>query len=83
MYPDGPTEQQAVFQGFEESTITRMELSARIAAMEWVKEEGIGRKYNRVQIFSDSRYVVDGQSSAPFWQKAKWRTAAGGWATQK
>ena len=77
MCPDDPTEHQVMFQGFQESTINRMELSACIAALAWVKEEGIGRRYCRVQIFSDSQYVVNGQFSAPFWQKAKWRTAAG------
>jgi ribonuclease HI len=70
-YPDNPTEQQVVFRGFKESTINRMELSACIAPMEWVKEEGIGRHYSRAQIFSDSPYVVNGQIPAPFWQKAK------------
>jgi len=30
-----------------------------------------------VQIFSDSQYVFNNQFSAPSWQKAKWRTAAG------
>jgi hypothetical protein len=34
-------------------------------------------RYNRVQVFSDSQYVVNYQFSAPFWQKAKWRTSAG------
>lgn len=77
MYPDDPTEHQVVFQGFKESTINRMEISACVAAMEWVKQEGIRRRYSRVQIFSDSQYVVSGQFSAPFWQKAKWCTAAG------
>ena len=77
MYPNDPTEYQVMFQGFKESTINRMEVSACIAAMEWVKEEGIRRRYCRVQIFSDSQYVVNGQFSAPFWQKAKWCTAAG------
>ena len=77
MYPDDPTEHPVAFQGFKESTINRMELSACIAAMNWVKEEGIGQRYGRVQIFSDSQYVVNGQFSAPSWQKAKWRTAAG------
>ena len=42
-----------------------------------MKKQGIGRQYSRVQIFSDSRYVVKSQFSAPFWQKAKWRNAAG------
>jgi ribonuclease HI len=77
VYPDDPTEHPVAFQGFKESTIKRMELSACIAAMNWVKEEGIGQRYGRVQIFSDSQYVVNGQFSAPSWQKAKWRTAAG------
>jgi ribonuclease HI len=77
VYPGDPTEHQVVFQGFEESTINRMELSACIATMKWVKEEGIRRRHSRVQIFSDSLYVVNGQFSAPSWQKAKWRTAAG------
>lgn len=77
VYPDDPAEHPVVFQGFKESTINRMELSAAIAAMEWVRDEQIRRLYRRVQIFSDSQYVVDGQFSAPFWQKAKWRTASG------
>ena len=77
VYPDDPTEQEVVFQGFKESTNSRMELLACIEAMKWVKEEEIGRRYSRVQIFSDSQYVVNGQISATYWQKAKWRTAAG------
>src|SRR6185437_14203812 len=71
------TEYEVVFRGFTESTINRMELSAAIAAVEWVRGESLGKRYTRVRIFSDSRYVVDGQFSAPFWQLAKWRTAAG------
>jgi ribonuclease HI len=54
-----------------------MELAACIAAMQWVRDEGIGRRYSRVQIFSDSQYLVNGQRSARFWKKAKWRTLAG------
>jgi ribonuclease HI/Tfp pilus assembly protein PilZ len=77
VYPDDPTEHEVIFQGFEESTINRMELSACIAAMVWVREQQIGGRYNRVQVFSDSQYVVNYQFSAPFWQKAKWRTSAG------
>jgi ribonuclease HI len=77
VYPDDPSEHEVIFQGFAASTINRMELSACIAALDWVTEEEIGRRYSRVQIFSDSQYVVNGQFSAPFWQKAKWRTTAG------
>jgi ribonuclease HI len=76
LYPDDPTH-QVLRQGFRESSINRMEISACIAAMEWVKQAGISRQYSRVQIFNDSQYLVNGQFSAPFWQKAKWRTAAG------
>jgi len=75
-----PNEAEAhvfIFQGFEESTINRMELSACIAAMDWVREQAIGARYSRIQIFSDSQYVVNGQRSAPFWKKAKWCTADG------
>jgi ribonuclease HI len=77
VYPDDPTEREVIFQGFAQSTINRMELAACIAAMDWIKEEGVGVFYGRVQIFSDSQYVVDGQFSAPYWQKAKWRNSAG------
>jgi ribonuclease HI len=78
VYPDDTNGgQEIVFQGFDESTINRMELSACIAGMQWVRDEAIGRRYTRVQIFSDSQYVVNGQHSAPFWKKGKWRTAAG------
>jgi ribonuclease HI len=78
VYPDDANGgQEIVFQEFGESTINRMELSACIAGMEWVRDEAIGRRYTRVQIFSDSQYVVNGQHSAPFWKKGGWRTAAG------
>ena len=77
VYPDDTMQHEVIFRGFKESTINRMEISACIAAMQWVREQQIGRKYSRVQIFSDSQYVVNGQVSAPFWQKAGWRTAAG------
>lgn len=78
VYPDDDTEHSVLFQGFEESTINRMELSACIAAMNWAKDEALGsRGYVRVQIFSDSQYVVDNQYSAPYWQKAKWRNSSG------
>jgi ribonuclease HI len=78
VYPGDDAEHEVAFQGFEESTINRMELSACIAAMQWVREASLTQiGYARVQILSDSQYVVDGQYSAPFWQKAKWRTSSG------
>lgn len=77
VYPNDPIEYEIIFQGFKESTINRMELSAVIAAMEWVNRRGVGLDYGRVQIFSDSQYVVNGHRSATFWQKAGWRNADG------
>jgi ribonuclease HI len=71
-YPDGTTE-EIIFRGFEESSINRMELSACIAAMEWVRE--MCPRVGRVQVFSDSRYVIDSISRAPYWQKNGWRNA--------
>jgi ribonuclease HI len=50
VYPDDPAANEVVFQGFQESTINRMELSACIAAMDWVKAEGIDRRYSRVHL---------------------------------
>jgi ribonuclease HI len=78
IYPNDETVHEVLFQGYEESTINRMELAACIAAMEWVREQAFGRKgFGRVQIFSDSQYVVNFQSHAPFWQKNKGRNSAG------
>jgi ribonuclease HI len=77
LYPDDPIPDEILFQGFAESTINRMELAACIAAMVWVRENEIGRRFTRVQVFSDSQYVVSGQHSARYWQKQKWCTAAG------
>jgi len=72
--PDGSTE-EIVFRGFRESTISRMELAACIAVMEWMKEER--PSVERVQVFSDSRYVIDNIPRAPYWQRDGWRNAAG------
>jgi ribonuclease HI len=77
VYPENDTEHQVVFQGFEESTINRMELSACIAVLKWVREQALTQRgYARVQLLSDSQYVVNGQYSAPFWKKAKWRNSS-------
>jgi len=66
------------FRGFEENMINRMELSACIAALKWVREEALTRRgYSRVQVFGDSQDVVSGQTSALFWQKAQWRNSSG------
>jgi ribonuclease HI len=75
LYPDNSVEEQIVFNGVRESTINRVELAACIAAMEWlIQARPIA---SRVQIFSDSRYVIDNIPRAPYWQRNKWRNAQG------
>ena len=72
VYPNEETEHE------KKSTTNRMELASCIAAMEWVREQALARKgFGRVQVFSDSQYVVNFQSHAPSWQKNKWRNYAG------
>jgi ribonuclease HI len=75
LYPDNPVEEQIVFHGFRESTINRMELAACIATLEWIRQ--VRPAASRVQIFSDSRYVIDNIPRAPYWQKSRWRNAQG------
>jgi ribonuclease HI len=52
-----------------------MELAACIAAIEWVKRTRPAT--SRVQIFSDSRYVIDNIPRAHHWQRNDWRNAQG------
>jgi hypothetical protein len=48
LYPNDATEHEVLFEGFEKSTNNRMELSAVIAAMEWVQAtESIRHETNR------------------------------------
>ena len=78
LYPDDESEHEIIFQGFEESTNNRMELTACTAAMEWVRAQSLRQRgYSRVQIFSDSQYVVDNQFAAQTWQRSGWRNAHG------
>lgn len=74
LQPDGSID-EIVFRGFRESTINRMELSACIAALEWIREER--PRVERVQIFSDSRYVIDNIPRARYWRTNGWRNLQG------
>ena len=73
--PDSSAQEQIICHGVRESTINRMELAACIGAMEWVREQP--STVSRVQIFSDSQYVIDGVRSAPYWLKNRWRNRSG------
>lgn len=75
LYRDNPVEEEIIFEGFQESTINRMELSAVIEVLKWVRRTR--PPATRIQIFSDSRYVIDNIPRAPTWQKSKWRNAQG------
>lgn len=73
-WPDGRTE-EIVFRGFKESTNQRMEIAACVAAMDWVRETY--PRPSRVQIFSDSMYVIDNIPRSCHWQQNGWRNADG------
>jgi ribonuclease HI len=73
-WPDG-ARQEIIFSGYEESTINRMELAACIAALAWVIDKR--PQVHRVQVFSDSQYVIDSIPRAPYWQRDRWRNLEG------
>jgi ribonuclease HI len=74
LWPDGSLE-EVIFRGFRDSTNQRMEIAACIGALGWVRE--LRPRVERVQVFSDSQYVIDSIGRAPFWQRNKWRNAEG------
>jgi len=69
------TETEVIELGGRENHTTnnRMELMACIKALEEIKKENIG---NKIELFSDSSYVVKGITEWIFnWQKKGWKTA--------
>ena len=78
-YPDHlrlPSEQILDF-GCSESSINRMELLAVIQAFRWIAEKRPWPGVTRVQIISDSRYVVECARLATEWRSNKWRSRSG------
>jgi ribonuclease HI len=69
--------EQIVDFGCAESNNNRMELLACIRAIEWVRKNKPWPGVQRVQIISDSRYVVDNLGRAIFWRKQGWRNVHG------
>lgn len=65
--------EQIVDFGCSESSINRMELLAVIRSLEWIRENRPWRGVTRVQIISDSQYVVENIFRAHEWRKNKWR----------
>lgn len=63
--------EREIFGGETETTNNRMELTAAIMALETLKERC------RVDLYTDSKYVMDGINSwIVNWKKNGWRTAA-------
>jgi ribonuclease HI len=77
LQPDEEVAVEIVFQGVEENTINRMELAAVIAALEWTTSNRHSLRAQRVQIFTDSQYVIDNIPRAGYWARQRWRNADG------
>jgi ribonuclease HI len=59
--------------GYKSTTNNQMELEAAIKGLRGIKDLQLPKKYNNIQVRSDSRYVVDNISKAIYlWSKQKW-----------
>jgi ribonuclease HI len=64
--------------GFKSATNQQMELLACIEAIRGALKHPRLREFNRIQVYTDSRYVVDNLSNAKFvWPKSRWLRANG------
>jgi ribonuclease HI len=63
--------------GYQASTNNRMELLACITAVEFVRDNIVGLKIQRVQIVTDSRYVHDNIPRLEEWRRNKWKNRYG------
>jgi ribonuclease HI len=70
-------DEQIVDFGCSESSNNRMEQFACIKSVEWVRKNGPWPGVNRVLVITDSLYVVDNLSRAPYWKKQRWRNFDG------
>jgi ribonuclease HI len=78
-YPDhlDRDEEQIVDFGCPATTNNRMELIACIKALEWIRADKPWPGVSRVQIISDSGYVVNDLPRADQWKKDDWRNLHG------
>jgi ribonuclease HI len=78
-YPDHlqKEREQIVDFGCSESSINRMELLAVIRSLQWIRENRGWNSVARVQIISDSLYVIENIPRAAGWRKNKWRKRSG------
>jgi ribonuclease HI len=78
-YPEGwgkPSE-ELFSEGFHETTNNRMELLACIRSLEYVRDKAASMGVERVQIFTDSKYVSENQSMPVVWRRNGWKTRYG------
>jgi ribonuclease HI len=73
-YPEGSDRpDEIVFEeGYAETNISRMELSACIRAMEYVAEQSRALGVTRVQVITDSLYVYGNYKRPTTWRHDKW-----------
>ena len=70
--------QDIEFPGYKSATNNQMELQACIYALKEAQRCKELASFNKIVIYSDSRYVVDNYKNAIFiWPKTKWRTQTG------
>lgn len=63
--------------GCPRSTNQRMELTACIEGLDWVRRSGPWDGVTCVLVITDAKYVADFIGIAPFWKRNKWRNRDG------
>jgi ribonuclease HI len=78
-YPEawGKLSVELFSEGFHETTNNRMELLACIRALEYVRDKAASIGVERVQVFTDSKYVSDNQNMPAIWRRLGWKTRFG------
>jgi ribonuclease HI len=64
-------------EGFYETSNNRMELQACIKAYQYVADQGIALRVQRVLIVTDSLYITNNSKRAAAWRANKWCNASG------
>ena len=78
-YPEhiGKAAEQILDFGCAESSNNRMELMAVVRALDWIRQNQPWADVSRVQIISDSKYVIDSIPAADEWRRLGWRNRHG------
>lgn len=78
-YPDHMNRdpEQILDFGCSESSVNRMELLAVICSLQWIRKNRPWPGVTRVQVISDSRYVVENAPRALIWRSNGWRNHDG------